>query len=66
MAYNAHKLKGTAMLLGFRAIVDTAADIERRALREDAAIPRTLRTQLLEDMQRTQQALQAFATPALT
>ena len=66
MAYNAHKLKGTAMLLGFRAIVDTAADIERRALREDAAIPRTLRTQLLEDMQRTQQALQAFAAPALT
>jgi len=66
MAYNAHKLKGTAMLLGFRAIVDTAADIERRALREDAAIPRTLRTQLLDDMQRTQQALQAFAAPALT
>ncbi|WP_439517919.1 ATP-binding protein [Hydrogenophaga sp.] len=65
MAYSAHKLKGTAMLLGFRAIVDTAADIERRALREDAEIPRTLRTQLLDDMHRTQQALEQFAAPAL-
>jgi len=60
MAYNAHKLKGTAMLLGFRAIVDTAAEIERRALRDDADMPSSLRTQLLDDMQRTQQALKNF------
>jgi signal transduction histidine kinase/DNA-binding NarL/FixJ family response regulator len=52
IAYNAHKLKGTAMLLGFRAIVETAAEIERRALREDADLPRALR-----DMERTKHAL---------
>jgi signal transduction histidine kinase/DNA-binding NarL/FixJ family response regulator len=57
IAYNAHKLKGTAMLLGFRAIVETAAEIERRALREDADLPRALRDRLLRDMERTKHAL---------
>ena len=65
IAYNAHKLKGTAMLLGFRAIVDTAADIERRALREDTDLPRSLRDRLLHDMERTQEALQRFEHRAM-
>jgi signal transduction histidine kinase/ActR/RegA family two-component response regulator/HPt (histidine-containing phosphotransfer) domain-containing protein len=60
IAYNAHKLKGTAMLLGFRAIVETATEIERRALREDADLPHSLRERLSSDMARTQEALQRF------
>jgi two-component system, sensor histidine kinase len=61
IAYDAHKLKGTAMLLGFRALVRTSAQIERLASEEDPSLRRELGTQLLADMTRTQQALQQFA-----
>ncbi|MCW5654256.1 ATP-binding protein [Hydrogenophaga sp.] len=65
IAYNAHKLKGTAMLLGFRAIQETAGEIERRALREDGEPATALRQRLREDMARTQDALAHFSPDAL-
>ncbi len=61
IAYDAHKLKGTAMLLGFRALVRTAAQIERLAPEDDPALRRELGNQLMVDMDRTQQALLQFA-----
>jgi two-component system, sensor histidine kinase len=60
IGYHAHRLKGTALLLGFLAIADTACQIERRmnAPGDHAA------TDLLETLQRhvaaTRQALQQF------
>jgi len=58
----AHNLKGTALLLGFKAIARTAAEIERLAMQtqdEDSAppMPQRLIPQLLNDLQLTQQAL---------
>ena len=50
------------MLLGFRALVRTSAQIERLAPEDNAALRRELGTQLLADMTRTQLALQQFAT----
>ncbi len=61
IAYDAHKLKGTAMLLGFRALVRTSAQIERLAPEDNAALRRELGNQLLVDMERTQHALRQFA-----
>jgi hypothetical protein len=49
------------MLLGFRALVRTSAQIERLASEEDTVLRRELGTQLLADMTRTQLALQQFA-----
>jgi hypothetical protein len=56
--HKAHTLKGTSMLLGFRALAKTAARIEH--LSADAAGPRlpaALSEQLVRDMEATQQAL---------
>ncbi len=64
IAYDAHKLKGTAMLLGFRALVRTAAQIERLATEDNAPLRRELGNQLLVDMERTQHALRQFAPTA--
>ena len=61
IAYDAHKLKGTAMLLGFRALVRTAAQIERLAPQENDSLRRELGTQLLADSTRTQKALSEFS-----
>ncbi len=61
IAYDAHKLKGTAMLLGFRALVRTSAQIERLAPEDNPTLRRELGTQLLADSTRTQQALRDFA-----
>ena len=57
IAHDAHKLKGTAMLLGLKALVRTAAQVERLAEEDNAALRRELGNQLLVDMDRTQQAL---------
>ena len=62
IAYDAHKLKGTAMLLGFRALVRTSAQIERLAHEDNASLRKELGTQLLADMTRTQQALHQFGS----
>ena len=61
--YNAHKLKGTAMLLGFRALVRTSAQIEHIATQTDDPVNAELGTQLLRDTALTQKALQQFELP---
>lgn len=55
--HNAHKLKGTAMLMGFKAMVRSSAELER--LSQDPAQPIhiSLGTQLRRDLERTQAAL---------
>lgn len=62
IGYDAHKLKGTAMLLGFRALVRISGQIEQLAKQEDATFAPELGTQLRADMERTQQALRQFQT----
>ncbi len=55
--YNAHKLKGTSMLMGFRAIVRSSAQLE--ALSQDPQQPLhiSLGVQLQRDLELTQKAL---------
>ena len=56
--YKAHTLKGTAMLLGFRALAKTSARIEAMSAEEEGpALPAALGEQLVRDTQATQQAL---------
>ena len=57
IAYQAHKLKGTSMLMGFRAIVATAAWMERLAQDGLAADAVALKPQLQEDVRRTREAI---------
>ena len=57
IAYQAHKLKGTSMLMGFRAIVATAAWMERLANEGLAADAVALTPQLEEDVRRTREAI---------
>jgi two-component system, sensor histidine kinase len=58
--YNAHKLKGTAMLMGFRALVKTAAQIEHIAQQTEDPVPADLGQQLLREADLTQKALRHF------
>lgn len=60
---DASKLKGSAMLLGFEALVRTSAQIERLAREDNPLLRRGLGNQLLTDMARTQQAMQQLANP---
>ena len=62
IASDAHKLKGTAILLGFRALVSTSAQIERLALDGKMAVHDGMCIQLLNDATLTQRALQEFST----
>ena len=56
--YKAHTLKGTSMLLGFRALAKTAARIEHLSADEAGPrLPAALSQQLVRDMEATQQAL---------
>jgi signal transduction histidine kinase/HPt (histidine-containing phosphotransfer) domain-containing protein/ActR/RegA family two-component response regulator len=64
IGHQAHKLKGTAMLLGFRLIVKTSAQIEQQAAQENATFGKTTQIQLLRDMEQTQQALRYFVRRA--
>lgn len=64
IAQDAHKLKGSATLLGFRALMRTSAQIERLAQEDNPVLRRELGNQLLVDMTRTQQALPRYS-PAL-
>lgn len=57
---NAHKLKGTAMLLGFKAIFKTSAEIEHLAMRTEDSFSPELRSQLMRDMDATQKALRQY------
>ncbi|NWF47702.1 response regulator [Hydrogenophaga sp. D2P1] len=58
--YNAHKLKGTCMLMGFRALVKTSAQIEHLATQTQEVVPVALGQQLLREMELTQKALRHF------
>ena len=58
--YNAHKLKGTAMLMGFRALVKTSAQIEHIAQQTEDPVPADLGQQLLREADLTQKALRHF------
>jgi len=60
IGYNAHKLKGTAMLMGFRALVRTAAQIEHLATQTEEPVGTELGQQLLRESALTQKALQQF------
>ncbi|MDP2261891.1 MAG: ATP-binding protein [Hydrogenophaga sp.] len=60
IGYNAHKLKGTAMLLGFLSIVKTSAHIEHIATQTGEDLPADISAQLLRDVEVTQQALRDF------
>ena len=62
IGYQAHKLKGTAMLLGLRLIVKTSALIEHLATETTEAMPAHLSAQLMRDVEVTQQALREFDT----
>jgi hypothetical protein len=56
--YKAHTLKGTAMLLGFRALAKTSARIEHLSTDPiGPRLPAALSEQLVRDMEATQQAL---------
>ena len=58
--YNAHKLKGTAMLMGFRALVKTSSQIEHTAQQTEDPVPAALAQQLLREADLTQKALRHF------
>jgi hypothetical protein len=60
VGYNAHKLKGTCMLMGFRALVRTSAQIEQLATQTQEVVPVALGQQLLREMELTQKALRHF------
>jgi two-component system, sensor histidine kinase len=60
IGYNAHKLKGTAMLLGFLAIVKVSAHIEHLATQTGEELPADLSDQLQREVKVTQRALRAL------
>ncbi|MCU0924851.1 MAG: ATP-binding protein [Hydrogenophaga sp.] len=57
MGYNAHKLKGAAMLMGFRALVNSSAQLEQRATQPDLPMHTSLGAQLRRDAEQTQKSL---------
>jgi two-component system, sensor histidine kinase len=63
--YNAHKLKGTAMLMGFRAIVRSSALIEELSLDPQQPLHISLGAQLRRDLELTQKALTQLEPSAL-
>jgi two-component system, sensor histidine kinase len=60
IGYNAHKLKGAAMLMGFRAMVATASQIEYLAMQTNQPIGRELAQQVLREAALTQKAVRRF------
>jgi two-component system, sensor histidine kinase len=60
VGYNAHKLKGTAMLLGFRAIIRTAAQIEQQATQTTDPLSPDWVEQLQRDLEATRRALRQY------
>lgn len=60
IGYNAHKLKGTAMLMGFRALVKTSAQIEHIATQTEDPVPAELGQQLMREADLTRKALRDF------
>ncbi|MEZ5644600.1 MAG: ATP-binding protein [Burkholderiaceae bacterium] len=62
VGYNAHKLKGTAMLLGFRTLVRTSAQIEHQAMQTDAPLSPEWIDQLQREMEATRKAVRQLAS----
>ncbi|HEY9094173.1 MAG TPA: ATP-binding protein, partial [Hydrogenophaga sp.] len=60
IGYNAHKLKGAAMLMGFRAMVATASQIEYLAMQTNHPIGRELAQQVLREAALTKKAVERF------
>jgi signal transduction histidine kinase/FixJ family two-component response regulator len=60
IGFHAHKLKGTALLLGFTAIAQTAARIEHLSCETSDELTAELAQQLVNDMEHTQTALRHF------
>jgi hypothetical protein len=58
--YHAHRLKGSAMLMGFRALVKTASQIEHIATQTEDPVPADLGQQLLREADLTQKAVRHF------
>ena len=56
----AHSLKGAAMLMGFKAIARTSAEIERQARNPEVGISPEWIPQLLDDLTETRKALHRF------
>jgi two-component system, sensor histidine kinase len=59
-AFVAHNLKGTSMLMGFRAIAQTAAQIEQLARQPNADLPADFVARLQQNLADTQQALRQY------
>lgn len=69
IVYQAHRLKGSCMLLGLRALVAVAADIEKSGQAGDVRTLRDLRETLSADIRDTMAALpemMRLATKATT
>ena len=60
IGYNAHKLKGTSMLMGFRAMVATASQIEYLAMQTTDTIDLKLAQQVLREAALTKKAIARF------
>ncbi len=63
MGHNAHKLKGAAMLMGFRALVNSSAHLEHWAAQSDQPMHISLGAQLRRDAQETEKAVRLL-TPS--
>jgi signal transduction histidine kinase/DNA-binding NarL/FixJ family response regulator len=66
IVYHAHRLKGSSMLLGLKALANVSASIEKAGTAGDVRALEPLRRALLDDVRDTLAALPAFAhlTPA--
>ncbi|NCT99759.1 MAG: response regulator [Comamonadaceae bacterium] len=60
VVYHAHRLKGSAMLLGLKALANVAARLEKAGTAGDVRALGALRETLDEDVRDTQAALQTF------
>ena len=60
IGHNAHKLKGTSMLMGFKALVDTSARIEHLATQTEEPIGQEYAEQLRREAEATRDAVRVF------
>ncbi|MBL0943311.1 MAG: response regulator [Hydrogenophaga sp.] len=65
VVYQAHRLKGSCMLMGLRALVEVSTQIEKAGQAGDLAQLRTLARRLTRDVHDTVEALPAFTSNAV-